>query len=60
LELKKNVEAATVQGDFLLSVNKFSHHWIRLEKLARDPTPDLVRDVVKVVLKNLLAERGPL
>ena len=59
LELKRNVEAVTVPGDFLLSVNKFSHRWIFLEELWRDPTPVLVRDVLKVILRNFLVELGP-
>ena len=59
LELKRSVETATVQGDFLLSVNKFSHRWVFLEELWRDPTPELVRDILKVVLRNFLAELGP-
>lgn len=59
LELKRDVEAVTFPGDFLLSVNRFSHRWIYLEELWRDPTNELIRDILKVVFINFLAEHGP-
>jgi len=60
LRLREVVESVTYVGDFLLSVNKFSHCWVFIDELWTKHTDSygLIESSLKIAFQNLLAEYG--
>jgi len=60
LGLKNAIESVTRTGDFLLSVNRFSHYWVFIDDLWKKhrESYDLIESTLRILFSNLLAEYG--